>query len=731
MTVSFMLRHVLSRLCTLSAAAAAGALAVALSASAPAWSQDTDTLPTRVGRISNTSGAIYLAPQDHADDWSPVDINYPVSLGDNVWASEGARTELDFGASQLRMSSGTNVSVANLDDHNLALFVAQGDVIVRVSLLDAGDSAVVDTPTTQVVLVRPGLYRITVSPDQQSTTLTVRVGEATAQVTAGRQQVLAGMTAVVNNGPQVVAEFSAAYPLDAFDTYSASRERVYQQPATNNYVSPQMVGYADLATYGAWQSYPDYGNVWFPRTVAAGWAPYSDGYWTQVPGFGLTWVDRAPWGYAPFHYGRWSNFNGRWGWLPGEYVARPVWAPALVAWTGGGITVAVGGGGAVYGWVPLGWREPYRPAWGCGGNCWDRYNRPYQVDVRDRNNDRERAPSQYANWRVPGAVTAVAGTALIARKPYAAGERVHLTGTALASVQSASSAPPMVKPSPNRIPVVRPGSQGTPKPASAFYANSKPAQMGLLRPGLPSATPVSVIKGGVGDTPGSKGNAASAVIKSPNAANVPLNRVGPGNAQGKVPQAESAQKGSRGAPQGAMTTVPGDNAAPKIIAPQNNPGGAAKFNQQPNNPNAAPKFNQGPNAVDVAPKGNPSPNSVNGAPRVTTQQNASDVAKAGNQQHKAPRFDTESKVNNNQGSHMQNVERAQARVVPGNQAQQQQQSLKPTPQPQPQSQPQHQQAIRTAPPANVAPPHESRNNDEHPRASGKNEKEKDKDKDKH
>ncbi len=472
---------------------AAGALLLTVALVPAAMAQDAGALPSRVGRLGDLAGAIYLAPQDRPDDWSPIGQNYPVTVGDNVWAAEGARAEVDFGGSQMRMSASTNVNVAALDEHTLVLFVAQGELILRVSAFEAGDSTVIDTPTTQVVVVQPGLYRIGVSPDQQRTTLTIREGEATAQVSAGLQQVLAGMTAVIDNAETTSAIFSAAYAPDEFDAWSAGRDAYYRDARNTTSVSPEMVGYDDLARYGAWQPDADYGNVWYPNDVPAGWAPYSDGYWTTVTGFGLTWVDRAPWGYAPFHYGRWAHIHGHWGWLPGNYVARPVWAPALVAWTSGGVVVAAGG--AVYGWVPLGWREPYRPWWhGCSDNCWDHYNRPYQVDPRERDRYRDRAPppDRYANWRVPGAVTAVQGDRLVARKPYVASERVALSGAALASAKPTSVAPTVAKPSPDRVPVVRPGAQGTPRPASVFYSSSKPAQMGLAVTGsgrLPNGQP--------------------------------------------------------------------------------------------------------------------------------------------------------------------------------------------------------------------------------------------------
>ncbi|UUZ51547.1 hypothetical protein LP420_20690 [Massilia sp. B-10] len=65
------------------------------------------------------------------------------------------------------------------------------------------------------------------------------------------------------------------------------------------------------------------------------WVPYRDGRWTYLQPWGWTWVDNAPWGYAPFHYGRWVTVGGRWCWSPGRNVTRAVWSPALVGWVGG------------------------------------------------------------------------------------------------------------------------------------------------------------------------------------------------------------------------------------------------------------------------------------------------------------------------------------------------------------------------------------------------------------
>ena len=81
------------------------------------------------------------------------------------------------------------------------------------------------------------------------------------------------------------------------------------------------------------------------------------GHWAWIDPWGWSWVDDEPWGFAPFHYGRWAQFGGRWGWVPCPMRETPVYAPALVAWIGGGtgfsLSASFGGGPAV-GWFPLG-----------------------------------------------------------------------------------------------------------------------------------------------------------------------------------------------------------------------------------------------------------------------------------------------------------------------------------------------------------------------------------------
>ncbi len=98
--------------------------------------------------------------------------------------------------------------------------------------------------------------------------------------------------------------------------------------------------YDELSPYGDWMDYPSYGRVWRPR-VEPDFQPYgTNGRW-EMTEYGNTWVSDYPWGWAPFHYGRWT-FDSYYGWI---WIPGNEWGPAWVTWRSGG---------GYYGWAPLG-----------------------------------------------------------------------------------------------------------------------------------------------------------------------------------------------------------------------------------------------------------------------------------------------------------------------------------------------------------------------------------------
>jgi hypothetical protein len=154
---------------------------------------------------------------------------------------------------------------------------------------------------------------------------------------------------------------------DGFDRWAADRNRLEDQSIAARYVPREVVGYQQLDPYGSWAQDPSYGAIWFPHVTVADWAPYRYGHWEWISPWGWTWIDDAPWGFAPFHYGRWAMIGSRWAWVPGRIGPRPIYAPALVVFVGGGGTrgswsLSIGSSPGIA-WYPLAPGEAWRPAY--------------------------------------------------------------------------------------------------------------------------------------------------------------------------------------------------------------------------------------------------------------------------------------------------------------------------------------------------------------------------------
>ncbi len=368
-----------------------------------------DDPPGRIARVSYVYGSVSFRPGD-ADDWFPANPNRPLTTGDHVYVDFAGTGELQIGSGVLRLGSKTTMDILSLDDSNAQLRLSEGTLVIRLRTLGDQDSFEVDTPNLAFSLLRPGEYRIDVKPDSSLTMVTVRGGEG--ELTGPNQAVTvhAGEQVQVSGTDQPNYQTFGAPPRDTLDNFSLQRDLREDQSASARYCSREMVGYEDLDKYGSWRNTPDNGNVWVPNNTPAGWAPYHFGHWAWVDPWGWTWVDDAPWGFAPSHYGRWAYTGGFWGWVPGPVAQRPVYAPALVAWVGGG---AVGGGVA---WFPLAPREVYVPSYHTSRDYVNRVNVTNTVIVNNITNVNVTNVT-YVNRSAPGAVMAVQRDAFAGARP--------------------------------------------------------------------------------------------------------------------------------------------------------------------------------------------------------------------------------------------------------------------------------------------------------------------------
>jgi FecR protein len=320
--------------------------------------------PSRVARISYLDGSVSFQPTG-TEDWSAAAKNRPVTIGDKIWSDKDSRVELQAGEATFHIGSMTAFSFLNLDENITQARVAEGAVNFRVRELREGDLYEIDTPNLAFTVKEAGAFRVDVDESGENTRITVIRGEG--EVTSGGQtyDIRPGDQAEFNGAENPEYHVEKASAPDDLDRWAADRDLKEENSASAKYVSRDVPGYDDLDDYGSWREEPDYGPVWYPSTVAVGWAPYSWGYWNWVGPWGWTWVGYEPWGFAPFHYGRWAFVGGAWGWCPGPLFARPFYGPAFVGFIGGGhfgFGFGFGGGfGGGIGWFPLGFREPFHP----------------------------------------------------------------------------------------------------------------------------------------------------------------------------------------------------------------------------------------------------------------------------------------------------------------------------------------------------------------------------------
>ncbi len=384
--------------------------------------------PSRVARLDYMAGDVTTEPAG-ATDWSYAQLNRPLTTGDQLWNDRNARSEMHIGSTAVRLGPQTSLDVLNLDDASAQLKVAQGTLSTRVRALPAGTSYEIDTPNLALGLNGPGDCRVDVAPDGSATTVTVRSGSVTVYGENGQMPMQAGQQIrFAGTALQQVASV-AAPPPDAFDQWALARDEAEDRSVSARYVSRDIPGYQDLDANGTWRESPQYGEVWVPNAEPTGWAPYHDGHWVWQAPWGWTWVDDAPWGFAPYHYGRWAQVDDSWAWVPGPIVesAPPVYAPALVAFVGGGgpggggdwgVNLAIGGAAAAgVAWFALGPGEAWHPGW--GGWSPHYYQRVNQTVVVNNYRQNVNVHNTYINYRVPGAVTAVPATAFVHGQPTA------------------------------------------------------------------------------------------------------------------------------------------------------------------------------------------------------------------------------------------------------------------------------------------------------------------------
>ena len=366
------------------------------------------------GRIQRVEGQVALnnglaaGDNSQSDQWYAASENQPFSVGDRIYTRENSHASLAFtGRNFARLNPNTSVDVLSLSDRRTQLALRDGSAMFDVGYLGDGELFEVGTPYGAVDFQQPGLYNVGIDNGQVLVSVLSGLAQVvglggSGQISKGEMLRLLGATA----GDVVLSQLdgrNAGYLVDDYYAYQYPRYYdgryrdynaylsdpyyfdPYRRYVSYQYANSYIPGLYDLDYYGDWQNVNGYGYAWAPR-VASDWMPYQSGYWVTDYPYGPTWVSTEPWGYAPYHYGRWAFVGDRWYWVPDNARVEPVYSPALVAF--------VPFGQDQIGWVPLGPGDVYVPHY---------YNTNWQPYYLTRDNLYQRV----VNLNVPGAVTVV------------------------------------------------------------------------------------------------------------------------------------------------------------------------------------------------------------------------------------------------------------------------------------------------------------------------------------
>ena len=143
---------------------------------------DNDDPPGRVARIRYLQGSVSFQPAGESD-WVSAVTNRPMTTGDQLWADEGSRAEVQIGSAMIRVAADTGLSFLNLDDRTVQIQLTEGTLNLRVQRLGRNEVFEVDTPNQAFSVTQPGQYRVEAGTDGNSSMVIVRQGQG--EVTGG------------------------------------------------------------------------------------------------------------------------------------------------------------------------------------------------------------------------------------------------------------------------------------------------------------------------------------------------------------------------------------------------------------------------------------------------------------------------------------------------------------------------------------------------------------------
>ena len=319
--------------------------------------------PIVVGRIYHIEGELlrYIPAEK---DWVAVVKDAPFGSEDTLYTGNSGMSELIApNGTWIRIGYNTQIEFIALEADLSEVDVASG--VAR--FYNKGSNLVVKaTCPFGYVLAYPGTVFDMYVGDNSVEVVAIQGKAAFVHsATEARYDIAAGSPSILCDNRQVSSGEGDVDP--DWDRWNLAREDLWQKRGSvreraAEYLPPalQTESYA-LEENGRWERVYYEGaerSFWRPVNVAAGWAPFTVGRWTEWYG-DQTWIPAEPFGYVTHHYGNWVYAGNVWYWAPPVVAVQagvPLldvgyhWYPGRVSWIHTDTYV---------GWVPLAPHETF------------------------------------------------------------------------------------------------------------------------------------------------------------------------------------------------------------------------------------------------------------------------------------------------------------------------------------------------------------------------------------
>ena len=316
-----------------------------------------------VGRVSVLEGEM-LRYVHEQKDWVPTVKDSPFGREDALYLGENSRAEfLMPNETWIRAGADTQIQMIALKEDLTEVDVAAG----MARFINRSRKAVLKatTPFGYATGAPGSVFDVYVGSESVEVVAIKGKVQFVHDVDGAKYNAVPGSMSILADNRQ--AEAGEGKVDAGWDDWNIARDSVLRRSieTKGESVDHLPVGIredsATLDQCGKWERVyyaGEYREAWHPTSVEQGWAPYTEGHWTDWYG-DYTWIPYEPFGYVTHHYGYWFWAKEGWYWSPP--VASPVyeapdwgigfgWYPGRVGWIYSASAI---------GWFPLLPWEPY------------------------------------------------------------------------------------------------------------------------------------------------------------------------------------------------------------------------------------------------------------------------------------------------------------------------------------------------------------------------------------